>query len=523
MRFWVILCICIVGFSSIHSYEVTSNLGQRYLSKVGLLSPELNTVVKEPTLLVKGVNRYLLPVVINGELVIPREDGRFYHNFTVPTSDTKLKIWVSFLLPNKEVVTLERNLLNLRNKRGTVHTDFLSAGQKVTGNVYFTRADLAYFLCRLIDQSPTLSARFNPIKPESDELPDVFEDVSRTHWAAESIERAVAYQFLAEYPDGLFRPEAPVKKMEYILAIANLYRLDQSNTLKTAKQTDYSDWRTKYLAGVLKEKWIPVQTSSNMEDPLTWTESVEWVPLLPDVKKKADIFWGFDGFEMAPQRAKAHWAIVTKYLDAKPSYTQIAKKEEQKTDELKKQDIQAKTEKSLGSTEYEIQLKKHWIYETAKTLQEKGVLSFKDELDPNGPLTVAEAIHNLVLLHSEKKIKVKRSKLKGVDIPEPYLNSCLVAITKGWVNNEKEVKFNEFLTRKEALTLIFKSRNASLIKTKKVKTVLFKDVPQKTPFFPYVWTAYQNKWISGSKEFFPARDMTRAQFWSILLKLKHDK
>jgi len=72
-----------------------------------------------------------------------------------------------------------------------------------------TRAQLAAMVARAF-----LSDASAPVAP-------TFRDVPSTHWAASAIARAAATGFLRGYPDGTFRPEQTLTRLELAVALAN--------------------------------------------------------------------------------------------------------------------------------------------------------------------------------------------------------------------------------------------------------------------------------------------------------------
>ncbi|MEL6553753.1 MAG: WG repeat-containing protein [Cyanobacteria bacterium J06621_11] len=51
------------------------------------------------------------------------------------------------------------------------------------------------------------------------EMFTLFSDVAETHWAAKSIQTAIDRGFIAGYPDGTFRPDSPITRMEALLVL----------------------------------------------------------------------------------------------------------------------------------------------------------------------------------------------------------------------------------------------------------------------------------------------------------------
>jgi hypothetical protein len=57
-----------------------------------------------------------------------------------------------------------------------------------------------------------------------------FSDVSTSHWAYDEIATAMAYNWLEGYPDGTFRPDAPITRAEAATIVARI--LARTHTVK---------------------------------------------------------------------------------------------------------------------------------------------------------------------------------------------------------------------------------------------------------------------------------------------------
>ncbi|MCL5934955.1 MAG: S-layer homology domain-containing protein, partial [Firmicutes bacterium] len=91
-----------------------------------------------------------------------------------------------------------------------------------------TRAELA---------SAMANAMFLP-KGEEVELPDV----SSTHWAAKNI--ATSLPYLAAFPDGSFRPNAPITREEVAVAIVKAAGLDKKVVDPTILDVVFKDYKS---------------------------------------------------------------------------------------------------------------------------------------------------------------------------------------------------------------------------------------------------------------------------------------
>lgn len=79
------------------------------------------------------------------------------------------------------------------------------------GQQELTRAQLAVVLGKLLDRLDAPKGR-----------PLAFTDLPGTHWAAGAAARAVSLGLMSPYPDGTFRPDAPVNRFQLAQALAGL-------------------------------------------------------------------------------------------------------------------------------------------------------------------------------------------------------------------------------------------------------------------------------------------------------------
>ena len=60
-------------------WHIGTDIQNNSKAQISILYPEKNFVTTNDILKIKGINRYLGKIMINGDLINTRPDGRFYH------------------------------------------------------------------------------------------------------------------------------------------------------------------------------------------------------------------------------------------------------------------------------------------------------------------------------------------------------------------------------------------------------------------------------------------------------------
>ncbi|MGP1371578.1 MAG: S-layer homology domain-containing protein [Almyronema sp.] len=71
--------------------------------------------------------------------------------------------------------------------------------------------------------------------------PLVFSDISPDYWGYEAIQEATALGFLSGYPDGTFRPNQPISRVEVLLALGSGLNLSSTADVSTVLMRRYAD------------------------------------------------------------------------------------------------------------------------------------------------------------------------------------------------------------------------------------------------------------------------------------------
>ncbi|MCK8059902.1 MULTISPECIES: S-layer homology domain-containing protein [unclassified Fusibacter] len=83
----------------------------------------------------------------------------------------------------------------------------------------------------------------------SDKVEIEFLDVDVDHWAYVAVQQAVADGYINGFPDGTFRPEAPITRAQFAAMLARVYDLEESSvTLTLSDKDQVPEWARRYVA-----------------------------------------------------------------------------------------------------------------------------------------------------------------------------------------------------------------------------------------------------------------------------------
>lgn len=241
--------------------------------KVTILSPEDKTITHDEAVKVVGIVENLsawelttVKVLVNGEEALVDETGRFELDYSVEKLGKKL-IVVEVVRAESQLALAESRILRLASfvdvGEGYWAKDPIEQSATVAlvqgypdgtfrPNRALTRAELATLLVRAMGHDVT----------EVSEKP--FKDVKKTHWAAGYIQAAQRAGYVIGYPDGTFRPNQKITKVEGLTVMVRLDNLP----LRAGVPTPYSDVKTSHWAA----KYINAAKGAGMLDYLVGSE-----------------------------------------------------------------------------------------------------------------------------------------------------------------------------------------------------------------------------------------------------------
>ena len=176
---------------------------------------------------------------------------------------------------------------------------------KVTNNVYLLSSmgilkgnpDGGFYPENALTRSElvTLLLRANGIKPDKISK-SKFNDVHASHWAAPYIETAVASGLVKGFPDGSFKPEKPLSRVEAISVIvrySNLMDITLDKGYKPYPDLTADFWGNKDIEKAKRAGYLDYMEGKPFEPNKKFTrgETVEMLVKTPQMLKKIEDFW----------------------------------------------------------------------------------------------------------------------------------------------------------------------------------------------------------------------------------------
>jgi hypothetical protein len=558
-------------------FEDITETFPEYIDKVNLFHPERNLIVVKPQIVIKGINRFLTAVFVNGKEIDVRNDGRFYHTYDL-LNYGKQVVFITFTTPEYQILNIRRKILRLYSPEDI--QDY-SSGRKEYINFFntqyihqpydkklgskLTRADLAYFIVKVLDIE----------MPES-KVP-FFEDVGEEYWAAAAIQALVEKRVMAEFPDGSFRPEAPVTKIEYIITLVRAfgYSLKADEQKLIYEDVELGHWTAKFVRAGLNNGLIRETKNLAPNKELTMAAFIDLVSEIQQVKDTYVELMDFEkGYEVSDELEdeRISPAIVflqnrkeelfnkrnIDFIDPLPNQVVVSRSisfkghifpsEEFEINDIKvlpnvggffKTDVAAEegintfninaldkvsTMSVFVLYPYE-DLHKHWVRRIAAQMRYIGILENTINFYPKQNLTRAEFAYQLVNAFKIETVtsNALMDEIKDLKQDNKYYSAIAALVNNSILKGDKKGFFNpeSLISRGEAITAMVRAcqQLQLFIKVDKSEDAfLFKDVSDKHWVRKYVDIAYTNGLITKSKFFYPNKPLTKAEFIVMLYK-----
>ncbi|NQY74430.1 MAG: S-layer homology domain-containing protein, partial [Candidatus Margulisbacteria bacterium] len=269
------------------TYNYYSKVPERYGHKMSLASPQHQLETSQETVVVSGSNRYLSPTYINGNEVTLDSEGNFSE--TISLNRGKQSVIVSFSTPEHALVNIKRDLIRLIGSHKLLGTEekkqllYFRNSSFVADLPYdhmmLTRASLAYFVARLQGWELGMKTKGSQ-----------FIDVPQDHWAADAIDKSITSQIMAEFPDGKFRPDEPVKRIEYIVTVVRALGLptQMEEASFPYRDVDHKSWVAKFINSAFKHHLIYDKNELEPNGSVTFLEFSHLALNVPDVKTEIE-------------------------------------------------------------------------------------------------------------------------------------------------------------------------------------------------------------------------------------------
>jgi len=277
-------------------YGVSSNLFMtdvpaEFLGSMALDLPATDEVTVKSSFQVKGQNTFLRAVFVNGESVRLQQNGQFFTEVDLDVVG-KQPLYVSFLTPDNRYFTIKRQIVRLQTPPDI--EKFVSQRREYvyfynTPYLYnphkdrllesdFTRGDLAHFIYQLKQPTDTI------------ESASKFSDVSKNDWHHESIQYCVSSKWMSEFPDGLFKPDRKITKLEYLLTLVRAMDVPFESLSIHLPYNDVQSkhWVAKFVQAALNAGYIEPNVQLNLKENLAVSDFIQLAQLIPAVQASYD-------------------------------------------------------------------------------------------------------------------------------------------------------------------------------------------------------------------------------------------
>ena len=162
-----------------------------------------------------------------------------------------------------------------------------------------TRAEMSMILFRLLDSPNKYLPRTNN-----------FSDVS-TGWYAQAVSYLASRNIVTGYPDGTFRPNAPITRAELTAVMSRFFELQETGTISFADVSG-SHWAIAYINNAVARGWV-IGFEDDTFRPENATTRAEAVTMLNRVLVRrpnpTTVHYHLDGKQLFTDVFGSHWAF----------------------------------------------------------------------------------------------------------------------------------------------------------------------------------------------------------------------
>jgi len=562
---------------SISDQMFLDHVPKRYQDDIRVSDPMNDLVNMESKITIKGQNRWHTPTFVGNKQIRLRGDGQFFYEHTL-TQPGKQHVFITFTTPDNRFFTIKKRVVKLIappdidefedfKKLYTYfyNTPYLyNPDQEKTLKGPFTRAELAYFLA-MITKSDL-----------SGEKQSYFKDVSQDHWAQNHINVAIKQQWMSEFPDGNFKPDDGVTKMEFIVTMIRVlqYPISSEDFVLPFRDVDATRWTAKYIHTALVNGLIQPETFLNPDDPLSLSKFMlmaQYVSLFQtEMKTMIDFTQGFD---LNPAEHAGMLSPVATYLATQEEKFKTLKKmtlespqqgdiilepivtvkgkifppkpfhingETVSPDHFGEFEMDIAVEDGKNSIKIHVfgqdqilnvyrlssyeDLKGHWFEDAAARLKYLEITENAADFNPNTLITRAEFAY--VLSHAFQFDLVESGDAsRPTDVSErhPSTLSIMALIQKNILSAPQGQFFpHRNITRAEAITALIRAVELAEDPAR-AKDFPYWDVPTSHWSRPFVEIALAHGILSPSKQFFPKKSISKSQLYALISRTPHIK
>ena len=280
-----------------HSYEnllFVDHIPTQYMDYV-TFNIDLNTkFTSQDSLYISGYNLLNTPIFINGEEPVSERKGKF-NKLVKLDKFGKNTIYVSFISPDLKMITQRLPIYRLNTPsdignlkfaknyyKRLINSDLFYNSFDLNLNSAVTRADIAYFIYKL--KSPVNLSVTNLL----------FNDVPLNHWANDAITYVTEKRIMGEFPDGTFRPEQQMIKLELLLTLVRGLSLEvnYNNMASEFIDIDSKHWANKFINAALDYGLINLNKASfNIEQKIELKDFIEMTKDIQVVNERIQIYF----------------------------------------------------------------------------------------------------------------------------------------------------------------------------------------------------------------------------------------
>lgn len=444
----------------------------------GLLEPSGSVLVTTNVATVKGYHRFARPVAINGVRVTPRVDGRFSH--VVPLSMGPNVIYVATTVPTqRDPVVMTRWVYRLP-ANGLPSYLLARAGIATSDQTVITRLDWAKLLWLV---APRPSTRQDPVTRWRD-IPDSMREV---------VHSAVSQGLMGGVGDR-FMPHYPMMQLDMLLVTHQL--AGQGVSKGEASPKPGREWASRYAQLAVGYGLVKHTRDFQPNASVSRTTLLQWLGRLP-IRSDTQIPPGMSSLMnrdlLATTKSLVGLPSAVGSPSSKPT-TPTAVNQTVSTDHT-----------------VTVALDGHWVKESVMKLASLGVLAVwadggalvVDRSFVKGPVLRGDFVDLLGILASETEVEGK----------DP------VAIASQVFRAPSPTKWalSRRMTKGETITALVRWAGLPCQAAPTGVSSNITDAPHWSA--PYVACAVQAGWLSATPPFSSKAPMTRAELFSVLLKI----
>ncbi|RAP39062.1 hypothetical protein DID80_00925 [Candidatus Marinamargulisbacteria bacterium SCGC AAA071-K20] len=493
-----------ISTEDLSQYIIFEDIPETYVDFANVVLPNKNMITVKSKIPVKGSNNMKTQTFVNGEMVRLRSDGGFFQEVYLK-KEGKQSLLISFITPDNNIFSVKRNVVKLHtpsdiekysyNRKQFIYffnTDLLfNPTKERLLSDKFTRGDLAYFVSKLLKDKYRAKYKVN------------FMDVPKESWEYPFVGFVTKKKYMMEFPDGQFKPEEQINKLELIMTLVRALELkfDQSNQSLSFSDIDSGHWSAKFIRTALANNIIESSTMFYPEQLMTVSGMIDIASQLSAVSDELNNIVDFDsGFELSNNDMMLALVPVNDFVKD-----------------------QAEQMKDLRKIEFDSPLKGDVVF--SDTVEFKGTVFPTDEFNIQGEVVKPDLMGNFSVflpayegrndyevnaLGSSSNISVFQLQ-SYLDLDSHWLKSIAAQFRYMGITKETE-NFDPKQGVNKELFAVLLANSFDLEPSDNAEVKEIADVSLGNAAYPILMTVLQNKIMSldAEQNFYPNKAMPRA-------------